>query len=111
MISLSRRLALVAALAAVGVLGAASSADAAVEPPVVTNNTLTVTGDAAADTITLGVAGSFITVNGTATTLEATTAAEVVVNAGSGDDAVDASALGTTNYNNAAINGGEVTTC
>ena len=107
MISLSRRLALVAALAAVGVLGAASSADAAVEPPVVTNNTLTVTSDAAADTITLGVAGGFITVNGTATTLEATTAAEVVVNAGGGNDTVDASALGTTNYNNAAINGGE----
>ena len=65
------------------------------------------TSDAAADTITLGVAGGFITVNGTATTLEATPAAEVVVNAGGGNDTVDASALGTTNYNNAAINGGE----
>jgi Ca2+-binding RTX toxin-like protein len=107
MISLSRRLALVAALAAVGVIGAASSADAAVQPPVVNNNTLTVTSDAAADTITLGVAGGFITVNGTATTLEATPAAEVVVNAGGGNDTVDASALGTTNYNNATINGGE----
>ena len=107
MISLSRRLALVAAVAAVGVLGAASSASATVEPPVVTNNTLTVTSDAGADTITLGVAGGFITVNGTATTLEATTAAEVVVNAGGGNDTVDASALGATNYNNATINGGE----
>jgi Ca2+-binding RTX toxin-like protein len=107
MISLSRRLALVAALAAVGVLGAASSADAAVQPPVVNNNTLTVTSDAAGDTITIAAAGGFITVNGTPTTLEATTAAEVVVNAGGGNDTVDTSALSAMNYNNATINGGE----
>src|SRR5262245_55945638 len=107
MFSLPRRLALIAALATVGVLFAASDASATVEPPVVNNNTLTVTSDAGADTITFGVAGGFITVNGTATTLEATPAAEIVVNAGGGNDTVDASALGATTYNNATINGGE----
>jgi Ca2+-binding RTX toxin-like protein len=107
MISLSTRLALAVAFATVGVLFAASSASATVAPPVVNNNTVMVTSDAAADTITFGVAGGFITVNGTATTLEATPAAEVIVNAGGGNDTVDASALGATNYNNATINGGE----
>jgi Ca2+-binding RTX toxin-like protein len=105
--SLPRLLALVAALAAVGVLVAASDANATVQPPVVNNNTLTVTSDAGADTITFGVAGGFITVNGTATALEATPAAEIVVNAGGGNDTVDASALTATTYNNATINGGE----
>jgi Ca2+-binding RTX toxin-like protein len=105
--SLPRLLALVAALAAVGVLVAASDANATVQPPVVNNNTLTVTSDAGADTITFGVASGFITVNGTATALEATPAAEIVVNAGGGNDTVDASALTATTYNNATINGGE----
>ncbi len=107
MFSLPRRLALIAALATVGVLFAASDASATVAPPVVNNNTVTVTSDAGADTITFGVANGFITVNGTATTLEATPAAEIVVNAGGGNDTVDASVLGATNYNNATINGGE----
>jgi Ca2+-binding RTX toxin-like protein len=107
MFSLPRRLALIAALATVGVLFASSDASATVAPPVVNNNTVTVTSDAGADTITFGVAGGFITVNGTATTLEATPAAEIVVNAGGGNDTVDASALTATTYNNATINGGE----
>jgi Ca2+-binding RTX toxin-like protein len=107
MSSLPRRLALIPALAAAGVLFAASDASATVEPPVVSNNTLTVTSDAGADTITFGVANGFITVNGTATTLEATTAAEIVVNAGGGNDTVDASALAATNYGTLNINGGE----
>ncbi len=107
MFSLPRRLALIAALATVGVLFAASDASATVGPPVVNNNTVTVTSDAGADTITIAAAGGFITVNGTATTLEATTAAEIVVNAGGGNDTVDTSALSATNYNNATINGGE----
>ena len=105
--SLSRRLALVAALATVGVLFAASSANATVEPPVVTANTLTVTSDAGADTITLGVAGGFITINGTATTLAADANAQIVVNAGGGGDTVDATALAATNYGTLNINGGE----
>ncbi len=107
MFSLPRRLALIAALATVGVLFAASDASATVGPPVVNNNTVTVTSDAGADTITIAAAGGFITVNGTATTLEATTAAEIVVNAGGGNDTVDTSALSATTYNNATINGGE----
>jgi Ca2+-binding RTX toxin-like protein len=107
MLSLPRRLTLTAALTTVGVLFAASDASATVEPPVVSNNTLTVTSDAGADTITFGVANGFITVNGTATTLEATPAAEIVVNAGGGNDTVDTSALSATAYNNATINGGE----
>ena len=51
--SLSRRLALIAALATIGVLALASTANATVAPPVVNNNTLTVTSDGGADTITL----------------------------------------------------------
>ena len=105
--SLPRRLALIAALTCVGVLFAASSADATVEPPVVNNNNLTVTSDAGADTITLGVAGGFITVNGTATTLAADPQAQIVVNAGGGGDTVDATGLAATNYGTLAINGGE----
>jgi Ca2+-binding RTX toxin-like protein len=107
MISFPRRLALIAALAAVGVLSAASSAGATVEPPVVNNNTLTVTSDAGADTITLGAAGGFITVNGTATTLAANVNAQIVVNAGGGGDTVDATGLANTSYGTATINGGE----
>ena len=107
MFSLPRRLALIAALATVGVLSAASNAGATVEPPVVNNNTLTVTSDAGADTITLGVAGGFITVNGTATTLAADVNAQIVVNGGGGGDTVDATALATTNYGTLTINGGE----
>lgn len=44
-------MALIGALAAVGVLSAASDASATAEPPVVTGNNLTVTSDAAGDTI------------------------------------------------------------
>jgi Ca2+-binding RTX toxin-like protein len=105
--SLPRRFALVAALAAVGALSAASSAGATVAPPVVTGNNLTVTGDSAADTITLGVAGGFITVNGTATTLAADTNAQIVINAGGGNDTVDETGLGATSYGGSTINGGE----
>jgi Ca2+-binding RTX toxin-like protein len=107
MFSLPRRLALIAALATVGVLSAASSAGATVAPPVVNNNSVTVTSDAGADTITIGVAGGFITVNGTATTLVADNNAQIIVNAGGGNDTVDATGLGTTNYEKATINGGE----
>lgn len=107
MFSFPRRLALTVALAAVGVLSAASSAGATVEPPVVNNNNLTVTSDAGADAITLGVAGGFITVNGAATTLAADANAQIVVNAGGGGDTVDATGLGNTNYDTLTINGGE----
>jgi Ca2+-binding RTX toxin-like protein len=105
--SLPRRFALVVALATVGVLVAASSAGATVEPPVVIDSGLIVTSDDGADTITLGVAGGFITVNGAATTLAADNNAQVIVNAGGGNDTVDATGLGTTSYDKATINGGD----
>jgi Ca2+-binding RTX toxin-like protein len=107
MFSFPRRLALTAALAAVGVLFAASSAGATVEPPVVIDNGLIVTSDDGADTITIGVAGGFITVNGAPTTLAADNNAQVVVNAGGGNDTVDATGLGTTSYDKSTINGGD----
>lgn len=107
MFTFPRRVALIGALAAVGVLSAASGASATVEPPVVTGNNLTVTSDAAGDTITLAAAAGVITVNGTPTTLAADANAQVVVNAGGGGDTVDATGLGNTNYGTLTINGGE----
>jgi Ca2+-binding RTX toxin-like protein len=107
MFTFPRRLALIVALASIGALFAVSSASATVEPPVVNNNTLTVTSDAAGDTITLGVAAGVITVNGTATTLAADANAQVVVNAGGGSDTVDAIGLAAANYKTLTINGGE----
>jgi Ca2+-binding RTX toxin-like protein len=103
---LPRRVALIAALASIGALSAASSASATVEPPVVNNSNLTVTSDAAGDTITLGVAAGVVTVNGTATTLAADANAQIVVNAGGGNDTVDATGLGTS-YGTLTINGGD----
>jgi Ca2+-binding RTX toxin-like protein len=100
-------LALIVATATVAVLTVAGSAGATVEPPVVVGNNLTVTSDAGGDTVTLSVAGGFIAVNGTATTLAADKNAEIVVSAGGGADTVDASALAVTNYNTLTINGGE----
>ena len=102
-----RRLALAAALTAVGVLSAASGAGAAVAPPAVTGNTLTVGSDDGGDAIAFAAAAGFITVNGAATTLAADTNAQIVVNAGGGNDTVDATALGATNYGAITINGGD----
>jgi hypothetical protein len=70
--------ALIGVLAAVGVLSAVSDASATVEPPVVTGNNLTVTSDAAGDTITLAVAAGVVTVNGAGTTLAAEANAQIV---------------------------------
>jgi Ca2+-binding RTX toxin-like protein len=101
----SKRAVLTAALAA-GALAAPTAANAAVSSNVNTD-TLTVTSDQAADTITLAAAGGFITVNGQATTLAANNQAKIVVNAGDGADTVDASALAVANYGALTINGGE----
>lgn len=106
MFTFPRRVALIGALAAVAVLSAASDASATVEPPVVIGNNLTVTSDAGGDAITLAVAGGFLAVNGTATTLTADANAQIVVNAGGGNDTVDATGLGTS-YGTLTINGGE----
>lgn len=107
MISFPRRAALVVALAAAGAVSSASSASANVEPPVVTGNNLTVTSDGEGDAIVLAAAGGFVTVNGAATTLAADVNAEIVVNAGGGNDTVDATALAATNYKTLTIHGGE----
>jgi Ca2+-binding RTX toxin-like protein len=102
-----KSLALFAALASIGTLSLAGSASATVAPPEVTGNTLTVTSDANGDTITLAVAGGFVTVNGTPTTLAADPNAQIVVDAGGGNDTVDATGLGATSYGSMTVNGGE----
>ena len=96
--------ALVAALAGVA-LAAPTTAKAAVTTDV-NGNTLTVTSDQEADTITLAAAGGFITVNRQATTLAADDNAKIVVNAGDGADTVDASALVAADYSALTVNGG-----
>src|SRR5215208_4915571 len=100
------RAALIGALASLAALAAAPTASAAVTP-VVAGNTLTVTSDQAADTIRLTAAGGFITVNGLDTTLAANENAQIVVNAGDGDDTVDATALASTAYGALTINVGQ----
>ena len=96
--------ALVAALAGVA-LAAPTTAKAAVTISV-NGDTLTVTSDQEADTITLAAAGGFITVNRQATTLAANDNAKLVVNAGDGADTVDATALATADYSALTVNGG-----
>jgi hypothetical protein len=92
----SKTAALIAAIAAFAV-GAPTGAGAAVTQTV-NADTLTVTSDQAADTITLAAAGGVITVNGQATTLPADRNAKLVVNAGDGADTVTASALAAADY-------------
>ena len=106
MTTFPRRVALIVALASIGVMFTADSASAAVAPPEVNGSTLTVKSDAEGDTIALAVAAGVVTVNGTATTLPADGNAQIVVNAGGGNDTVDATALGTS-YGSLAIDGGE----
>jgi Ca2+-binding RTX toxin-like protein len=96
--------ALIAALVGVA-LAAPTTAKAAVTTDV-NGNTLTVTSDQEADTITLAAAGGFITVNRQATTLAADDNAKIVVNAGDGADTVDASALAAADYSALTVNGG-----
>ena len=101
-----KRVALAAALTTIAALAALPAASADVTP-VVNGDTLTVTGGADADTITLAAAGGVITVNGQATTLAADDNAEIVVNAGDGADTVNASALAAADYSTLTINGGD----
>jgi Ca2+-binding RTX toxin-like protein len=96
--------ALIAALAGVA-LAAPTTAKAAVTTNV-NGDTLTVTSDQEADTITLAAAGGFITVNRQATTLAADDNAKIVVNAGDGADTVDASALAAADYSALSVHGG-----
>jgi Ca2+-binding RTX toxin-like protein len=96
--------ALIVALAGVA-LAAPTTAKAAVTTDV-NGNTLTVTSDQEADTITLAAAGGVITVNRQATALAADDNAKIVVNAGDGADTVDASALAAADYSALTVNGG-----
>ena len=96
--------ALIAALAGIALAGP-TPAKAAVTTNV-NGDTLTVTSDQEADTITLAAAGGFITVNRQATTLAADDNAKIVVNAGDGADTVDASALAAADYSALTVNGG-----
>jgi Ca2+-binding RTX toxin-like protein len=107
MIPFPKRVALTAALVSIGALAAPTAASAVVAPPDVNGTTLTVTSDGDGDTITLAAAAGLITVNGTATTLPADNAAQIVVNAGGGADTVNASALAVVNYGSLTINGGD----
>jgi Ca2+-binding RTX toxin-like protein len=101
----SKTAALIAAIAAAA-LAVPNGAGAAVTQTV-NFDTLTVTSDQEADTITLAAAGGFITVNRQATTLAANNTAKIVVNAGDGADTVDASALAAADYSTLTINGGD----
>jgi len=96
--------AFIAALAGIA-LAAPTTAKAMVTTNV-NGDTLTVTSDQEADTITLAAAGGFITVNRQATTLAADDNAKIVVNAGDGADTVDASALAAADYSALTVNGG-----
>ena len=100
----SKTAALIAAIAAAA-LAAPTGASAAVTQTV-NADTLTVTSDQEADTITLAAAGGVITVNRQATTLAANDNAKIVVNAGDGADTVDATALAAADYSALTVNGG-----
>jgi len=97
--------ALIAALTGVA-LAAPTAADAAVTTNV-SGDTLTITSDQEADTITLATAGGVITVNRQATTLAANDNAVIVVNTGDGADTVDATALAAGDYSALTANGGD----
>jgi Ca2+-binding RTX toxin-like protein len=101
----SKTAALIAAIAAFA-LAAPTGAGAAVTQTV-NADTLTVTSDQAADTITLAAAGGVLTVNGQATTLAADRNAKIIVNAGDGADTVNASALAAADYSTLTLNGGD----
>ena len=98
--------ALGAGLATCVALALPGAASAAVQPPVVEGNKVTVTStENSNDTITLTVVEGNIAVNGTKTTLPADVNAEIAVNAGEGDDLVDASALALANYKTLVLHG------
>ncbi len=104
-----KRAALAAALASIGALAVPSAASATVTSTVdQAQHRLTVDSNEDADSIVLAVSAGAITVNGqpTATPLTADDDAQIVINAGGGNDTVDASALVAANYGTLTINGG-----
>jgi hypothetical protein len=64
------------------------------------------TSDDQSDAITLAKAGGVITINGTATTQVASINTAITVDAGGGNDVVDASALIATDYATLTVHGG-----
>ena len=106
MIPFPKRFALTIAVATAGAVAIPATAGAVVTPTV-DGTTLTVTSNDDADTITLGVAGGVLTVNGAPTTLAANDNAQIAIEAGGGNDTVDATGLAAANYRDLVINGGE----
>jgi Ca2+-binding RTX toxin-like protein len=98
--------ALAAALASIALVLGPESASANVTPEVA-GSKLTVKGDGQNDAIALTVVAGKLAVNGTATTLSADANAEIVVEAGGGNDTVDASALANANYKSLVASGDE----
>ena len=84
-----RLLPVLPALAVLAALGLPATAQADVRTAV-NGHTLTVTGSAGSDTITLRAVGGVITVNDVPTTLPANRGATIVVDAGDGNDSIDA---------------------
>ena len=100
-----KRAMLVVAMAAIVSCAIPAAAGAEVNSNV-QGDTLTVSSDGAADTITLTVVGGAIAVNGVGSGLNAGAAAQIVVNAGAGADVVTASALVAANYGLLSLHGG-----
>src|SRR3954447_7573964 len=106
MMQFRKRAALAAAAASLAVAAVPGAAHAT-PTPTFANGTLTVRGDATADTITLGVAGGQLALNGTAVAgAAADGSVDVVVDAADGRDAVDASALAAAQYHSLTVHGG-----
>src|SRR4051794_19622986 len=101
-----KRAALAAAAASLAVAAVPGAAHAAATPTF-GNGTLTVTGDAASDTITLGAVGGQLALNGTAVAgANADGTVDIVVDGADGRDVVDASALAAAQYRSLTVHGG-----
>jgi Ca2+-binding RTX toxin-like protein len=100
--------ALAAALASIALMLSPGWASANVTPEAAPPK-LTVKGDNADDTITLTVIGGKLAVNGAVTNpeVDADANAEIVVEAGGGNDTIDASALPNGQYKSLVASGGE----
>jgi Ca2+-binding RTX toxin-like protein len=99
--------ALVAALASIALMLSPAWASATVTTEVPQASKLIVKGDGQNDEITLTVVGGKIAVTGVVTPVDADANAELVVEAGGGDDTVNASALVAGNYKSLVASGGE----
>jgi Ca2+-binding RTX toxin-like protein len=101
------RAALGAAVAVLGSVAAFAPAANAAVTSTVDGAGLHISSDDQSDSITLASAGGVITINGTPTTQPAATNTAITVDAGGGDDIVDASALAVTDYGQLTVHGGD----